>query len=102
MADAPTYATFTANGGKLTEAQFDAALSRAMSTVNAAIWPNVVTEVTQAAYERAVCAVVPLIDSPAVTAERVGNVSLQYADVPTIATAIRAELTGTGLLYRGL
>jgi hypothetical protein len=102
MATAPNYAAYVGLAGTLPEARFLAALPGATSAVDEAVWPNVVTADTQPAYERAICAVVPLIDSPPVTSERVGNTSLTYADVPTIAAAIRRELTGTGLLYRGI
>jgi hypothetical protein len=103
MATAPSYATYVACGGALAEGRFLAVLPRAQAAVDEVVWPNLVTTVTQrVAYERAVCAVVDLIDSPSVTTERVGNTSVTYADVPTIAAAIRRELTGSGLLYRGL
>ncbi len=98
----PSYATYVGNGGALSEGSFLAALPEAQSAVDASVWPNVVTEATQAAYERAVCVVVDLVDSPAVSAEGIGKVTVTYAEVPTIGRAIRRELVGTGLLYRGL
>lgn len=102
MATAPDYAAYVAFGGTLGEGPFNAALPRAQAAVDEAVWPNVVDADTQTAYERAVCAVVDVVDSPGVTQERVGNASVSYAEVPTIAAAIRRELTGTGLLYRGV
>lgn len=102
MATAPSFATYQANGGLLPEAQFKAALPRAQATVDLEIYPNVVGTSTQAAYDRAVCMVVDLIDSPSVKSERVGNTQLDYVDVQTLASTIRAALIGTGLLYRGI
>ena len=102
MADAPTYATYVAAGGQLSEAAFLASLVSAQAAVDEAVWPNTVVEATQTAYELAICAVVDLIDTPAVSSESIGRASFTYADVPTIAKAIRRHLTGTGLLNRAL
>jgi len=102
VASAPTYATYVANGGRIAEGLFLAALPRASSLVNSAIWPNAVTPATQTAYERAVCAVVDLVDSPPVTREGVGRVTLEYAAPLTTGGAIAHHLVGTGLLYRGI
>jgi hypothetical protein len=99
---APDYETYTDAGGTFDAETFHAMLPAARAAVDAAIWPNTLAVRDFAAYERAVCAVVDLIDSPAVTRESVGRVSLEYADVPTVASTIRRHLTGTGLLYRGI
>lgn len=102
MATAPSYATYLTLGGTLPEARFTAALPVAVSAVDAAIWPNAVTAELEADYQRTVCRVADLVDSPAVSAERIGNTSVSYAEVPTIGDAIRRELGHTGLLFRGL
>ena len=93
---------YVAAGGTLPEARFTAALPGAQAAVDAAVWPNVVTDDTLSAYQTAVCAVVDLVDSPPVTGERVGKASFDYADVPTIASTIKQRLAGTGLLYSGI
>ena len=98
----PDYAAYVAFGGQLAAGPFTAALPSAAAAVDAAIWPNVVTDASREAYRAAICAVVDLIDSPAVTSWRAGNASETYADAPTIDTAITRHLTGSGLLYRGL
>ena len=98
----PDHAAYVAFGGQLAEGPFLAVLPQSAVAVGAAIWPNVVTDASREAYRAAICAVVDLIDSPAVTAWRAGNESETYADAPTIATAITRHLTGSGLLYRGL
>lgn len=100
--EAPSFATYLANAGTLSEAQFKAALPRAQAAVDLEIYPNVVGISGQAAYDRAVCMAVDLVDSPSVTSERVGNTQLDYADVQTIESTIRAALVGSGLLYRGI
>lgn len=116
MAAAPTYATYVANGGKLAEGSFDAALPQASSLVDAAIWPNVVADTTLAAYQRAVCAVVDVVDAGdvagVVVSESLGKAQLTFADANVsamaglsahpVGRAILAHLTGTGLLYRGI
>lgn len=102
MAQAPSYATYVANGGTLPEGSFNAALPAAVAAVDAAIWPNVVTDATTAAYQRAVCAVVDETDSPSVISEGVGRTSVTYSEAPTVGSVIRTHLTGTGLLYRGV
>lgn len=70
--------------------------------MDSAVWPNAVTDALLADYQAAVCAVVDLVDTPPVTRESVGKTSIDYADVPTIASTIRRRLVGTGLLYRGV
>jgi hypothetical protein len=102
MATAPSYATYVESGGALKEAPFLAALPAAQAAVDHAIWPNAVTSVVLDAYQAAICAVIDLVDSPSVRSERVGNTSVEYAEVPIIASAIRDRLSGTGLMYRGL
>lgn len=96
------YAAYVAAGGTLSEADFTAALPEARAAVDAAIWPNVVTDATQSAYEAAVFAAVDFIDSPPVKSEQVGRARYEYADVPTLDRVIRRHLSGTGLLYAGI
>jgi hypothetical protein len=96
------YAAYVAAGGVLSEDRFTAALPGARAAVDAIVWPNAVTDVTQAAYDAAVYAAVDLVDSPPVRSERVGRTGYDYADVPTLDSVIRRQLAGTGLLYAGI
>lgn len=96
------YATYVAAGGTLSEADFTAALPEARAAVDAAIWPNVVTDATQAKYQAAIYAAIDFIDSPPVKSEQVGRARYEYVDVPTLDRVIRRELVGTGLLYAGI
>lgn len=96
------YERYQAAGGALSEADFTAVLPDALAAVDAAIWPNVVTDATQSAYEAAVFAAVDFIDSPPVRSEQVGRARYEYADVPTLDRVIRRHLSGTGLLYAGI
>lgn len=96
------YAAYVAAGGVLSEDRFTAALPGARAAVDAVIWPNAVTDTTQAAYDAAVYAAVDFIDSPAVKSEQVGRARYEYTDVPTLDRVIRRELVGTGLLYAGI
>jgi len=98
----PDHTDYAAAGGRLPAARFDELLPHAIAEVDAAIWPNAVTDATALAWVRAVCAVADVLDEPAVTSEHVGNASVTYADPRTIAAVIRQHLTGTGLLYRGI
>lgn len=100
--DTLTYAAYQADGGTLSEAQYLAALPEARAAVDAAIWPNVVTDTTLAKYNAAIYAAVDFIDSPPVRSERVGRTSYEYAAVETLDGAIRRHLTGTDLLYAGI
>jgi hypothetical protein len=108
--DALDYAYYALHGGALSEDAFDAALPIATAAVDAAIWPNVVTDATTDAYRRAICAAIdadPDGMARAVASERVGGVSTTYVTAAGLSAhpvgrAISKHLTGTGLLYRGL
>jgi hypothetical protein len=99
---APVYSDYTGQGGAQSEGVFDQTLFQAMAIVDAAIWPNKVTGYSEDAYRSAVCAVVSELANPGVSRETVGKTTLEYADVPSIASAIRRHLLTSGLLYKGI
>lgn len=96
------YERYIALGGRLTEPRFAAVLGKVQAAIDNAIWPNEVDEKTRDAYEQAIVACIELADSPPVRSERVGNISADYAEVPTISSTIRTYLGPTGLLRRAL
>lgn len=89
-------------GGSLSESAFNGQLKAAAAKVDAAIWPNQVTDATMEKYRTCVCAVVDALNDPAVVSEGAGSIRVQYAEPRTIASIIRDHLAGTGLLYRGI
>ena len=111
MADAPTYASYVEAGGQLAEGSFNAALPQATTLVDAAIWPNAVTETVLVSYQRAVSAVVDLVHNgeadALVASEGVGRAQTAYnspnvlmmagLSAHPVARAIRSHLTGTYL-----
>jgi hypothetical protein len=101
--DEPTYDYYAdVYDGQLTEEAFNGQLTNAVAKVDAAIWPNEVTDATLDKYRRCICAVVDALDDPAVSRESAGRISVEYAEPRTVAKLIREHLMGTGLLYAGL
>ncbi|MHB1323988.1 MAG: head-tail connector protein [Coriobacteriia bacterium] len=107
----PSFAFYTEHGGINSEAEFTRLLSGATAAVDAAIWPNVVTDATRDAYLRAICAAIDA-DPDGLLAESHGKTQYSYASANVqgmaglsahpIGRAIVKHLTGTGLLYRGI
>lgn len=107
----PTFGYYTQHGGQRLKAEFDERLPGAIAAVDAAIWPNTVTDATTEVYHHAICAAIDA-DEDGLLAEQHGKTQYSYASANVlgmaglsthpIGRAILKHLTGTGLLYRGL